>query len=60
MKRQGLKQIQVSAVGMTKIEGTVDFFCTNCEAMVSLEDETETVHSIVKTNVRNISSHWRQ
>lgn len=57
MERQGLRQIQVSTVGMTKIEGSVDFYCSDCEVTISPEDETESVHSVLETDVRNVSLH---
>lgn len=58
MEQQELKQIQVNTVGMTKIEGAGDFSCPDCEVTISLEDETESVHSVLETNVRNVSSYW--
>jgi hypothetical protein len=51
VERQGLKQIQVSTVGVIKIKGSVDFSCPDCEVTISLEDETESVHSALETNV---------
>lgn len=51
MERQGLKQIQVSTVSVTKIEGSVDFSCLDCEVTISLEYETKSVHSVLETNV---------
>jgi len=51
VERQGLKQIQVGTVGVTKIEGSADFSCPDCEVTISLEDETQSVHSVLETNV---------
>ncbi len=55
MERQGLKQIQVHTIDLTKIEGNGDFSCPNCRVTISPEDETESVHSVLETNVRNVS-----
>ena len=52
VKRQGLKRVQVRTIDLAKIERTRDFSCHNARA---LEDETESVHSVLETKVRNMS-----
>lgn len=55
MERQGLKRIQVRTADLAKIEGTRDFSCPNRRVTISPEDETESVHSVLETKVRNVS-----
>lgn len=55
MERQGLKRIQVRTTDLEKIEGTRDFSCPNRRVTISPEDETESVHSVLETKVRNVS-----
>ena len=55
MERQGLKRIQVRTTDLAKIEGTRDFSCPNRRVTISPEDETESVHSVLETKVRNVS-----
>lgn len=42
-------------IDLTKIEGAGDFPCPNCGAVISPDDETETVYSILETKVRGES-----
>lgn len=55
MERQGLKQIQVRTIDLAKIEGNGDFSCPNRRVTISLEDEAESVYSVLETKVRNVS-----
>jgi len=55
VERQGLKQIQVHTIDLTKIEGNGEFSCPNFRVTISPEDETESVHSVLETKVRNVS-----
>ncbi len=40
-------------VDITQIEGDGDFPCPKCGAVISPDDETETVYTIVDTKVKN-------
>ena len=52
-KRKHAKQILVSELDFTKIEGNGDFTCPNCAVTISPEDETETVYTIIEEKVKN-------
>jgi len=43
----------VFKVDITKIEGNGDFPCPNCGVIISPDDETDTVYTIVDTKVRD-------
>ncbi|MBE0513181.1 hypothetical protein IBX38_09040 [Candidatus Bathyarchaeota archaeon] len=47
-----MKQPLVYEVDLTKIQGDGDFPCPNCGVIISPEDETEDVYSILETKVR--------
>jgi len=55
VERQELKRIQVRTADLAKIEGTRNFSCPNRWVTISPEDETESVHSVLETKVRNVS-----
>ncbi len=40
-------------VDITQIDGDGDFPCPKCGAVISPDDETETVYTIVNTKVKN-------
>jgi len=42
-------------VDLTKIQGEGDFPCPSCGAVISPEDETEAVYSILETKVKGES-----
>jgi len=42
----------VYVVDLTKIEGDGSFPCPKCGALISPDDETETVYTIVETKMR--------
>ena len=46
---------QEYVVDLTKIRGKGEFPCPKCEVVVSPEDETEDVYSILETKVRGQS-----
>lgn len=48
-----MKQRSIFKIDITEIEGDGDFPCPNCGAMISPDDETETVYSIIETKTRN-------
>ena len=47
------KQVLVTELDLTKIDGNGDFPCPNCGVIISPEDETEDVYTIVEETVRN-------
>jgi len=47
-----MKRSAVYKVDLTEIEGEGDFPCPNCGAMISPEDETETVYTILETRMK--------
>ena len=47
------KQVLVSELDLTKIDGNGDFQCPTCGVTISPEDETEDVYTILKEKVRN-------
>jgi hypothetical protein len=55
VERQGLKQIQLLTVDVTKIEGNGDFSYPNRTVTISLEDETVGVYSALEAKIRNVS-----
>jgi hypothetical protein len=52
-KGKQTKQMLVSELDLTKIDGNGDFPCPNCGVIISPEDETEDVYTILKEKVRN-------
>jgi len=50
-----LKQPLVYEVDLTKIKGEGEFPCPNCGVIISPEDETEDVYSILETKVKGES-----
>ncbi len=53
MKREVVKNGALYALDLTKIEGDGSFPCPKCGTMISPEDETEEVYTIVDTKVYN-------
>lgn len=47
------KQVLVTELDLTKIDGNGDFPCPNCGVTISPEDETEDVYTILEEKVRN-------
>jgi len=55
-KEEGrVKQPLVYEVDLTKIKGEGDFPCPSCGVVISPEDETEDVYSILETKVKGES-----
>ena len=52
-KRKKTKQILVTKLDLTKIDGNGDFSCPTCGVTISPEDETENVYTILEEKVRN-------
>ncbi len=52
-KVKQMKQVLVSELDLTKIEGNGDFPCPNCGVTISPEDESEDVYTILEEKVRN-------
>ena len=50
---KSVKQMLVSELDLTKIDGDGDFPCPQCGVSISPEDETEDVYTIIKETVRN-------
>ncbi len=50
-----MKRSAVYKVDLTKIEGEGDFPCPNCGVIISPEDETETVYTILNTKMKKES-----
>jgi len=46
---------QIYIIDLAKIEGKGDFPCPNCGVVISPDDETETVYSILDTKARGAS-----
>jgi len=53
--RKHRKQLLVSELDLTKIDGDGDFPCPICGVVISPEDETEDVYVIIEEKVRNES-----
>ena len=47
------KQMLVSELDLTKIDGNGDFLCPTCRVTISPEDETEDVYTIIEEKVSN-------
>ena len=52
-KGKQAKQVLVTELDLTKIDGIGDFPCPNCGVIISPEDESEDVYAIVEETVRN-------
>jgi len=52
-KGKQMKQVLVSELDLTKIDGNGDFPCPNCGVTISPEDESEDVYIILEEKVRN-------
>jgi len=48
-----VKQVLVCTIDLAKLEGEGDFLCPNCGTLISPDDETEDVYSVLETKVRN-------
>jgi len=48
-----MKQRSIFKIDITKIEGAGDFPCPNCGVIISPDDETETVYTIIETKTKN-------
>ena len=46
------KQVLVSELDLTKIQGSGDFPCPNCGVIISPEDETDDVYTILEEKLR--------
>lgn len=46
------KQLLVSELDLTKIEGNGDFPCPNCGVIISPEDESEDVYTILEEKLK--------
>jgi predicted RNA-binding Zn-ribbon protein involved in translation (DUF1610 family) len=47
-EKRETKQLLVSELDLTEIQGNGDFPCPNCGAIISPEDETEDVYTILE------------
>ncbi|MCD6446441.1 hypothetical protein J7L49_06635 [Candidatus Bathyarchaeota archaeon] len=52
-KTMKVKKSLVYTVDLTKIDGDGSFPCPNCGTIISPDDETEEVYSILETKVKN-------
>lgn len=48
-----MKQLLAYNVDLVKLEGEGDFLCPCCNVMISPDDETEEVYSVLEAKVRN-------
>jgi hypothetical protein len=48
-----MKQKLIFNVDLVKLEGKGDFLCPCCGMLISPDDETEEVYSVLKAEVRN-------
>ena len=46
------KRQQMYKIDLTKIEGDGDFSCPRCGALISPDDETEEVYTIMETKMK--------
>lgn len=53
MKKAVMKRSVMYTVDLTKIDGDGAFPCPKCGTVISPEDETEEVYTIVKTKVKD-------
>ena len=52
MMTMSTKRQQIYKIDLTKIEGDGDFPCPKCGAVISPDDESEQVYTIVDTRMR--------
>ena len=52
MKKEAVKKSMMYTIDLTKIDGDGAFQCPKCGAIISPEDETEEVYTIVETKVK--------
>jgi len=52
-KGKQTKQVLVSELDLTKIDGNGDFPCPTCGVTISPEDESENIYTILQEKVRN-------
>ena len=52
-KGKQTKQMLVTELDLTKMDGNGDFPCPTCGVTISPEDETEDVYTIIEEKVRN-------
>lgn len=48
-----MKQSSIYKVDLTEIQGEGDFPCPKCGVIISPDDETETVYTILETKVKH-------
>ena len=53
MRKPAVKKVGTYTIDLTKIDGDGAFPCPKCGAMISPDDETEEVYTILKTKVKN-------
>ncbi|MCK4439908.1 hypothetical protein KAU85_02880 [Candidatus Bathyarchaeota archaeon] len=53
MRKTAVRKSGMHMVDLTKIDGDGAFPCPKCGAMISPDDETEEVYTLVETKVRN-------
>ncbi len=53
MRKTAVRKSGMYTVDLTKIDGDGAFPCPKCGAMISPDDETEEVYTLVETKVRN-------
>jgi hypothetical protein len=53
LEGEKLNQILVYKIDLIKLEGKGDFLCPCCGTLISPDDETEKVYSVLEAKVRN-------
>ena len=48
-----MKQLLVYNIDLTKLEGKGDFLCPCCSILISPDDETKEIYSILEAKVRD-------
>lgn len=48
-----MKQILINTIDLQKLEGTGEFLCPHCGVLISPDDETEDVYSVLEGKVKN-------
>ena len=48
-----VKQLLVYNIDLAKLEGEGDFLCPYCGILISPDDETEDVYSVLETKVKD-------
>lgn len=51
-KKVSAKRQQIYKIDLTKIEGDGDFQCPRCGVLISPDDETEEVYTIIDTKMK--------